>query len=235
MKLRKLTIFTFTIACLTMSVLSFAQDEMRQLSNEALPDTEPADFNSKVSYRHKLELSFETGYLPYNIPFIFSKLTESAWDRVPFDYTLVPFILSLRWHLYDVRGPWFLRGNTDLTFSGTYTYMPQGPESLFAGFITGVRYNFVQPNWRVAPYLEGRCGLGYTDSKGRDGVLYAQGQDFTYTFMLGTGVRYNFNPRYSASAGISYMHISNLYLSEPKVYNYGINVVGPTIGVNVGF
>jgi hypothetical protein len=32
---------------------------------------------------------------------------------------------------------------------------------------------------------------------------------------------------------VSYMHISNLYLSEPKYSNYGINVYGPMIGLNV--
>jgi hypothetical protein len=45
--------------------------------------------------------------------------------------------------------------------------------------------------------------------------------------------RYNFNPRYAISAGVGYMHISNLYLSEPKFLNYGINVYGPMVGVDI--
>ncbi|MCX6984537.1 MAG: acyloxyacyl hydrolase [Lentisphaerae bacterium] len=235
MKLRKLIYFVLVMAYIMLSAPSFAQDAMSQLSDETSLDKAPDDFNYKIYYKNKLEFSSETGFLPYNIPFIFNKLTRDPWASSPLHYTLVPFILSLRWNLNDISGPWFLRGNTDLTFSGSYTYIPQGPESLYAAFITGVRYNFVQPNWRIVPYLEGRGGLGYTDSKGRDGVICAQGQDFTFTFMLGAGIRYNFNPRYSASVGISYVHISNLYLSEPKVYNYGINVFGPTIGVNVSF
>jgi hypothetical protein len=97
----------------------------------------------------------------------------------------------------------------------------------------GVRRNFVQPRWRIAPYFEGRLGLGNIDAKEPLGVRYAQGQDFTFTVMLGSGVRYNFNPRYSISAGVGYMHISNLYLSEPKYPNYGINVYGPMVGINV--
>jgi len=51
---------------------------------------------------------------------------------------------------------------------------------------------------------------------------------------MGGGFRYNFNPRYSVSLGVAYMHISNLYLSLP-VENVGINVFGPTFGVNIGF
>jgi hypothetical protein len=50
---------------------------------------------------------------------------------------------------------------------------------------------------------------------------------------MGSGVRYNFNPRYSISAGLNWMHISNLYLSEPKFANYGINVYGPMFGIDV--
>ena len=51
---------------------------------------------------------------------------------------------------------------------------------------------------------------------------------------MGAGLRYNLDPRYSVSVGVTYMHISNLYLST-KAYNYGINVLGPTIGVNYAF
>ena len=72
--------------------------------------------------------------------------------------------------------------------------------------------------------------MGRIDAKEPLGVVWAQGQDFTFTLMLDSGVRYNFNPRYSIAAGITYMHVSNLYLSEPRYPNYGINVYGPMVG-----
>jgi hypothetical protein len=97
----------------------------------------------------------------------------------------------------------------------------------------GIRRNFVRPNWRIVPYFDGRLGLGDINAKGPKGVAWAQGQDFTFTLMLGSGVRYNFNPRYAISAGINYMHVSNFYLSEPKFLNYGINVYGPMVGVDI--
>ena len=68
-------------------------------------------------------------------------------------------------------------------------------------------------------------------------MAYAQGQDLTFTVNMGSGVRYNFNPRYALSAGINFMHISNLDLSESNgkpnwgVRNYGINVYGPMVGI----
>lgn len=64
-------------------------------------------------------------------------------------------------------------------------------------------------------------------------MLFAQGQDLTFTLMLGTGIRYNLSPRYAIEGGVSYMHISNMYLSEPKYPNYGINVYGPMVGLDL--
>ena len=231
MKLQRLIIIA--LLSLFLSDPSFADDQKKLPSNIPPGNQEPSDFNDQIYYKNKLELSFDMGLLPYNMPFVFNYLTDGNWDKLPRDYTLVPLILSLRWQLYNVNGPLFLRGNCDLTFSGSYTIIPQGPESRYAAYMMGIRYNFVQRNWRVAPYIEGRVGVGFVDAKGPEGVKWAQGQDLTFNFNLGAGVRYNFNPRYSVSAGIMYMHISNLYLSEPKYGNYGINVFGPTVGFNV--
>jgi hypothetical protein len=214
---------------------AFAEETPTQQAGQASAPLEVDDFNRKIYFENKLEFAADVGYFPYNTKFIFDFMEGENWGRpkeFP-DYTLIPIILSLRWHIDDLGGPSFLRGNTDMTFSGSYTFIPEGPESYYAAFMIGARYNFVQPNWRVAPYLEGRVGAGFTDSRGTR-VQYAQGQDFTFTFAMGGGVRYNFDPRYSISAGITYMHISNLYLSN-DAYNYGINVFGPTIGVNYAF
>jgi long-subunit fatty acid transport protein len=50
---------------------------------------------------------------------------------------------------------------------------------------------------------------------------------------MGAGARYNIDSKYSFSAGMNYMHISNAYLSQPQFYNYGINVYGPMFGFDV--
>jgi hypothetical protein len=81
------------------------------------------------------------------------------------------------------------------------------------------------------PYVEGRGGIGDINAKEPYGIEYAQGQDMTFTLMVGSGARYNFNPRYSVAAGMTYMHVSNFYLSEPRYEDFGINVYGPIIGV----
>ena len=230
--IQRLKTATSVLLCLTLSTLVLAQDSQ----DPPLPITsraKAADFNREIYYKNKLEFSLEGGVLPRNIPFVFTFLTSGRYNRAPLDYTLAPIIASLRWQMDSVRGPNFLRGNWDLTVSGSLTLVPRGPETRYFAYIMGVRRNFVQPRWRIAPYFEGRLGLGNIDAKEPLGVRYAQGQDFTFTVMLGSGVRYNFNPRYSISAGVGYMHISNLYLSEPKYPNYGINVYGPMVGITV--
>jgi hypothetical protein len=44
-------------------------------------------------------------------------------------------------------------------------------------------------NWRIVPYLAGRAGLGNIDAKEPKSVQCAQGQDFTLTLNMGSGVR----------------------------------------------
>ena len=193
----------------------------------------PADFNQTIYYKNKFEFGLDVGYLPINIPFVFDVFLGDGYTMTPLKYTLVPIFASVRWHVDNVGGWSFLRGNWDLSFTASVTAIPRGPETRYFSYIMGIRRNFVQRNWRIAPYFDGRLGLGNIDAKEPLGVIWSQGQDFTFTINMGSGVRYNFNPRYSISAGLNWMHISNLYLSEPAFPNYGINVYGPMFGIDV--
>jgi Lipid A 3-O-deacylase (PagL) len=232
MRVRKPILFTVMLACLIQPAKSIAQDSPDQPSHQAVRSPKP-DFNKEIYYKNRIDFSFESGWLPKNIPFAFDFLLGDGYNMTPLKYTLVPNIASLRWQMDSVRGPWILRGNWDLSFSAALVVIPRGPETHYGAYMMGIRRNFVQPRWRIAPYVDGRLGLGGIDAKEPLGVLFAQGQDFTFTLNMGSGVRYNLNSRYSISAGMHYMHISNLYLSEPKYLNYGINVYGPIAGIEV--
>jgi len=206
---------------------------------ESRPVSKPTDFNRNIYYRNKLEFSLDGGWLPINIPFPLDVFVGDTYNTYPLKYTLVPIIASLRWHIDGVSGPLVLRGNFDLTFSGSITAIPRGPERRYFSYIMGIRRNFVPRRWRAAPYFDVRLGVGNVDARGPQGVLYAQGEDLTFTVNMGSGVRYNISPRYSLSAGLNFMHISNLDLSEGNgkpnwgIRNYGINVYGPMIGIDV--
>ncbi|HLV88255.1 MAG TPA: acyloxyacyl hydrolase [Candidatus Sulfotelmatobacter sp.] len=193
----------------------------------------PVSPNQNSYYKNRLEFSLDGGWLPINIPFVFDVFLGDSYNMTSLKYTLVPLIASLRWQMGNVAGPWIFRGNWELETSGAVTLIPRGPETRYFAWIMGIRRNFVPHRGRIAPYFDGRLGLGDINAKEPAGVLYAQGQDFTFTVNMGSGVRYNINPRYSFTAGLNWMHISNLYLSEPKFLNYGINVYGPMFGIDV--
>ncbi len=191
------------------------------------------DINREIYYRNKLEFSLDVGWLPVNIPFPFDVFEGDPYDLYPIRYTLVPVMASLRWHLGDPWGPPVLRGNWDLTFSASATVIPRGPETHYFSYDMGLRRNFIPRNWRATPYWDVRAGVGYINAKGPLGVYYAQGQNFTFNINMGAGARYNLNRRYAISAGLNWMHISNGNLSSPAYSNYGINVYGPIIGLDI--
>lgn len=231
MSARNLPWFAVLLACFAHPARSLGSDAKTSTANAILREHRRTDFNRDIYYKDKLEFSSETGWLPINIPFVFDFLLGDSYNETPLKYTLVPNLESLRWQMDDVGGPGILRGNWELEISGAFTAIPRGPETHYGAYIMGIRRNFVHPNWRVVPYFDGHLGLGGIDAKGPKGVPWAQGQDFTFTLMMGSGVRYNFSARWAISAGLSYMHISNLYLSEPRFLNYGINVWGPMVGI----
>jgi len=233
MRLRKLILFAVASTCLTQATRLIAQDSKSQPSYETTVASKRNDSNEQVYYRNKLEFSLETGWHPINIPFVYDFAVGGGYNETPLKYTLVPVIPSLRWHLSDIGGPWIFRGNWDLSFSGCVTFIPRGPETRYFVFIFGVRRNFVPRNWKIAPYFDMRGGIGDIDAKEPLGVLFSQGQDLTFTYNMGSGIRYNANPRYSIQAGMNYMHISNAYLSQPAFINYGINVYGPMFGIEI--
>jgi hypothetical protein len=194
---------------------------------------ETPDFNRDIYYRNRLEFAVDVGWHPVNIPFIYDFAVGDTYNMTPLKYTLVPIIASLRWHVTNVGWPWIFRGNMDFTFSGSITAIPRGPETHYYAFMFGIRRNFVYRNWKAVPFFEQRGGAGMINAKEPLGVVFAQGQNLTFTYNLGVGVRYNFDSKYSLSGGMNYMHISNGYLSEPKFANYGINVYGPMFGFDM--
>jgi hypothetical protein len=197
------------------------------------PPKELPDRNLDIYYRNRREFSLDVGWHPVNIPFIYDFAVGDNYNMTPLKYTLVPIIASLRWHVTDVGWKWIFRGNMDFTFSGSITAIPRGPETHYYSFDFGIRRNFVYRNWKVVPFFEQRGGAGIINAKEPLGVLWSQGQNLTFTYNMGVGARYNIDSKYSFSAGMNYMHISNGYLSEPQFTNYGINVYGPMFGLDV--
>jgi len=191
------------------------------------------DRNLDIYYRNRREFSLDVGWHPVNIPFIYDFAVGGGYNMTPLKYTLVPIVASLRWHVTNVGWRWFFRGNMDFTFSGSITAIPRGPETHYFSLDFGIRRNFVYRNWKVVPFFEQRGGAGLINAKEPLGIQFAQGQNLTFTYNMGAGAQYNIDSKYSFSARMNYMHISNAYLSQPQFYNYGINVYGPMFGLDV--
>lgn len=154
-------------------------------------------------------------------------------------YTLEPIQLTAGLAVDDVSLDNFLggvfRGYTEFLFRGEYNVVSEGAgENWVAGVMVGPRYNFVQPGWKVIPYVEGTVGVDFADSHGGLSNYNGLGQDFNFSFETGAGAKYQINCDWSLRLGVQYKHVSNAGLSAP-LKNNPLDAVGPVLSVGYSF
>ncbi len=154
----------------------------------------------------------------------------------PASYTMVPINVTASLKLDDVSldnflGGW-LRGYSEFYFNAGYFDIVSGPETRYAGIMVGPRYNFVQPGWKIIPFLSGGVGLGFANSAPQLGGL---GQDFNFSFETSAGIRYNINDDWFLRLAVEYKHISNAGMSEPTNPNHPIDALGPQLSAGYAF
>lgn len=145
------------------------------------------------------------------------------------NYNFVTEIVSARYAVTNPGGPLFLRGNLELSGGLVRTIIVNGPESYFGGSVLGLRYNFIQPGAKLIPYGELRGGGGWCDSRG---ISHSLQTDFTFTYLIGAGLRYDVNPRFSVTVGAIDQHLSNAWLASP---DYGVDSLGVNLGIQVRY
>jgi opacity protein-like surface antigen len=143
-------------------------------------------------------------------------------NRPTLNYTLSE--LQLGWMVTEVNHSTWLRGNFELAGELMGGTVFEGVGSYMIGTTLWGRYNFVQSNWRLVPYVQAGAGILATDM---DPVLV--GEKFNFNLNFGVGVRYFVAPNWALSAECRYQHISNATLGE---HDLGINAVGPIIGLS---
>jgi len=158
------------------------------------------------------------------------------------NYTLVPIQLAAVLKIDDVSldnmAGGILRGNTEFLFRGDYYQSTFGQENRLAGVSVGPRYNFVQPGWKIVPFIEGNVGLLFADSNPQiygDNQQRGLGQDFNFTMGAAAGVRYDITEDWYVRLSCNYVHVSNAALSEPQHQNKAIDALGPQVGVGYRF
>lgn len=169
---------------------------------------------------------------------LFSNVRSSS----AYNTTLVPVQLAGVMKIDDVSLDDFaggvFRGNTEFLFRGDFYQTIWGRENHLGGISVGPRYNFVQPGWKIVPFVEGTVGVLFADSDPLarpDGTAVGLGQDFNFTFGVAAGFRYDINDDWYLRLACDYMHVSNAGLSEPAHQNKAIDALGPKISVGYRF
>ena len=119
------------------------------------------------------------------------------------------------------------RGNLEaiLELSNSHIYKGSGN---YIGGVTGlVRYNFVQPDARLVPYMQGGGGIVYTDAY-KDESQTAIGQAIEFTLQASLGLHRLIGKDWSLDIEAMFHHISNAGLSDR---NHGVNAIGGFVGL----
>jgi lipid A 3-O-deacylase len=191
---------------LATSVCALGQEEWRS----------PAEVGdmANVFERGRYELAVGGGVL--FSPYIVSR------NRPTFHYTFSHVQIGRM--LTSVNEAGALSGNVQAAADVFGSVIFKGPGSYMAGGTAWIRYNFVQPEWRVVPYAQAGAGITFTDIDRR-----IVGQTFNFNLDLGFGARYFIAPRWSVNLEYRFQHISNANLGR---HNLGINSHGPVLSAS---
>ncbi len=139
--------------------------------------------------------------------------------------------LRLGTMLSNPHGSGFFAGNYELLAEVFGGGIFQGPGNVEAGATLFLRYNFIQPQARVIPYMQIGGGGVYTDISETDSRgLVSLPVEFN---LQGTGgLRFMLNQRCSFILEAGYRHISNAAIELP---NRGVDAVGGDLGLGVFF
>ena len=124
-----------------------------------------------------------------------------------------------------------LRGNWEGLVELSNSIIFKGPGNYIGGVTGLLRYNFVQPDWVLIPYIQGGVGIVYNDVY-EDDTQQAIGQAIEFTPQCSIGVHYLIDRHWAVGAEGMFHHISNARMSER---NNSLNSWGGFIGVTYFF
>ena len=151
----------------------------------------------------------------------------------PTDYA--PLVLRLGYVFDKPTGDDYLRGCFEAIVEANYSAVTHHDGGSFiAGPDAILRYNFVQPECSLVPYLQVGAGFVLNDAwklrQGQDQPLL--GESFEFLLRAEAGVRYMISDCVSLDIEGGYQHISNAGLSR---HNGGVNNLGGTVGFTYFF
>ena len=129
----------------------------------------------------------------------------------------------------DLDSP--LRGNFEAIFETTGSYIWHSFGTYMVGITGLVRYNFVQPNWIVVPYVQGGAGIVYTNARNwsnQDAI----GGNWEFTPQFSGGLKFLITDNFTFNIEGAFQHISN---ANTSARNEGVNAYGGFAGFTYYF
>jgi hypothetical protein len=127
--------------------------------------------------------------------------------------------------------PAWLRGNVEAILELSASAVMSGYGSYAVGPTALVRYNFVQPDWKVVPYIQGGAGIVLTDAYEEENQK-AIGQFVEFTPQASAGARILVTDNISVDVEAMFHHISNASMASR---NHGVNALGGFVGMTYFF
>lgn len=124
-----------------------------------------------------------------------------------------------------------LRGTFEAVLEATGSYVWYSFGTYMAGVTGLVRYNFVQPNWFVVPYIQGGAGIIYTNARNwsnQDAI----GANVEFTPQFAGGLKFLLDKNWTFNIEGSFQHISN---ANTSARNEGVNAYGGFVGFTYVF
>jgi len=128
--------------------------------------------------------------------------------------------------LDNYLGGW-LRGYSDSILTRATSRSSAVRKNHLEGIMVGPRYNFVQPNWKIVPFISGGVGFLFCGFKSPAGWL---GRDFNFSFEVSTGFKYLITvtglPVWRVEYTRTVSNAGNVGAGEP---NNAIDALGPQL------
>jgi len=124
-----------------------------------------------------------------------------------------------------------LRGTFEAVLEATGSYVWYSFGTYMVGATALVRYNFVQPNWIVVPYIQGGAGIVYTNARNwsdQDAI----GANVEFTPQFAGGLKFLLDKNWTFNIEGAFQHISN---ANTSARNEGVNAYGGFAGFTYVF
>jgi Lipid A 3-O-deacylase (PagL) len=153
---------------------------------------------------------------------------NSGFGRPKIDYAVETLRLGVM--LSNPHGSGVFAGNFEFLLDVLGGVIFQGPGNGLGGGTMGLRYNFVQPQASLVPFVQLGAGGCYSDIAESPQELL--GSHLNFLGQASIGVRSRFSQRWSAILQANYNHMSNAGLTTR---NDGLDAIGGTVGLGYNF